>query len=57
MDPKPKQENQPPKPRGRPATKPIPEPIPDTPENVMKALVSAPPRAKNDWDYLKNSKG
>ena len=56
MDSKPKQDNQPPKPRGRPATKPMPEQIPDTPENVMKALVSAPPRAKNDWDYLKNSK-
>ena len=31
--------------RGRPPL-PMPEPIPDTPENVMRALVSTPPLKK-----------
>ena len=30
----------------------MPEPIPDTPENVARALMTAPPR--EDWDYLKS---
>ena len=38
------------KPLGRPP-KPMPEQIPDTPENVAKALMNTPP--KKDWDYLK----
>ena len=37
---------------GRPP-KPMPEPIPDTPENIAAALVSAPP--KEDWRYLKDA--
>lgn len=36
--------------RGRPA-RPMPEPIPDTLENIAKAVLNTPP--KNDWDYLK----
>ena len=32
--------------RGRPVTKPMPEPIPDTPENVMRALLATPPRKR-----------
>ncbi len=43
-----------PKRRGRPPVKPEPEPIPDSPENVLRALVTASPRAEDDWDYLKN---
>ncbi len=39
--------------RGRSAEKPEPDPIPDSPENVLRALVTAPPRAEDDWDYLK----
>ena len=31
----------------------MPEPIPDTPENVARALVSTPPKDEGDWDYLK----
>ena len=31
--------------------KPMPEPIPDTPENVAKAIMQRPP--KKVWDYLK----
>ncbi len=34
---------------GRPA-RPMPERIPDTPENVAKALMTTPPLKK--WDYL-----
>ena len=39
--------------RGRPVEKPEPEQIPDSPENVLRALMTAPPRAEDDWDYLK----
>ena len=35
--------------KGRPARE-MPEPIPDTPENVAKALVTQPP--KREWSYL-----
>ncbi|MCY4500155.1 MAG: hypothetical protein OXE57_01135 [Alphaproteobacteria bacterium] len=30
--------------RGRPVEKPEPDPIPDSAENVLRALVTAPPR-------------
>ena len=36
---------------GRPP-KPMPEQIPDTPENVARALVTSPPREPDDWEYL-----
>ena len=29
------------------------EHIPDTPENVAKALFSTPPKESNEWKYLK----
>ena len=38
--------------KGRPP-KPLPPPIPDTAENIMKALVNTPPKQRRDWDYLK----
>ena len=37
--------------RGRPA-KPMPDAIPDTPENVAKALLFSPPKEGDDWEYL-----
>ena len=40
------------KPRGRPPL-PMPEPIPDTPENIARAIMRRPP--KRDWDYLKRA--
>ena len=40
--------------RGRPVEKPMPAAIPDTPENVARALVSTPPKDEGDWDYLKD---
>ena len=44
-----------PKPRGCPVKHKMPDPIPDTPENIMRALVNAPPRDPDDWDYLKET--
>ena len=42
---------------GRPP-KPMPDPIPDTPENVALALMTTPPRQREDWEYLRReSKG
>ncbi len=41
--------------RGRPVKYAMPDPIPDTPENIMRALLSAPPRRENDWDYIRRS--
>ena len=38
--------------KGRPP-KPLPPSIPDTAENIMRALVKAPPKQRRDWDYLK----
>ena len=40
---------------GRPPT-PMPEPIPDTPENILKALLATPPKKREEWDYLKKEK-
>ena len=40
--------------RGRPVEKPLPDPIPDTPENVALALVTTPPKDDDEWDYLKD---
>ena len=52
---KPKEESA--KPRGWPREKSMAPLIPDTPENTMKTLVNAPPRAEDDWDYRKDSVG
>ena len=43
-----------PAPRGRPVEKPMPAPIPDTPENIARAIMRGPP--KKEWDYLKAAK-
>ena len=32
---------------------PLPDPIPDTPENVVKAILSTPPKSPTDWKFLK----
>ncbi len=44
------------RPRGRPVEKSLPAPIPDTPENVAKALVRAKPKKRDEWKYLKEAK-
>ena len=33
----------------------MPEQIPDTPENVARALMSTPPKRPDEWDYMKAS--
>ncbi len=45
------QQDQPKRPRGRPVEKAMPEPIPDSPENIARAIMAGPPKA--EWDYLK----
>ena len=40
---------------GRPP-KPLPEPIPDTPENVARALLTTPPKRHDEWKYLQPPK-
>ena len=39
--------------RGRPIEKTIPAPIPDTPENIAKAILGTPPKKNDAWGYLK----
>ncbi len=46
--------NTPPPKRGRPLTRKMPPPIPDTPDNIMLALVHNPPKKSKEWAYLKN---
>ena len=41
------------RPRGRPIEKRMPEPIPDTPENVARALLFGKPKKDGEWEYLK----
>ena len=40
------------KPRGRPV-RPMPDQIPDTPENVARSMKRDPSRPANDWEYLR----
>ncbi len=40
---------------GRPA-RPMPELIPDTPENIARASMMGPPKKQKDWKYLTESK-
>ena len=49
-----KDTDKPKRPRGRPVEKPMPEPIPDTPENIARACMQGPP--KKEWRYLKDAK-
>ena len=37
---------------GRPP-RPMPERIPDTPENVARTIFSGPPKPKSEWRYLR----
>ncbi len=41
--------------RGRPVTKPLPARIPDTPENIARAVLGTPPKDQNAWKYLKKA--
>ena len=39
---------------GRPA-RPMPELIPDTPENIARASMMGPPKKQKQWRYLRES--
>ena len=40
--------------RGRRVKRAMPEPIDDTPENIMRAIVSTPPKTDDEWRYLQD---
>ena len=39
--------------RGRPVKNTMPEPIPDTPENIARAVLRSPRTPTGGWRYLK----
>ena len=39
--------------RGRPVVQKMPELIPDTPENIARAVLASPKTPKDGWKYLK----
>ena len=39
--------------KGRRAKTEMPAQIPDTPENVARALLNAPPKKPAEWNYLR----
>ena len=45
-------DDKPKRPHGRPKY-PLPEPIPDTPENILQALLATPNKRDDEWKYLK----
>ncbi len=38
--------------RGRPVKYPMPAPIPDTPENIIKAILATPPKEPHEWKFV-----
>ena len=42
--------------RGRPVVLKMPELIPDTPENIARAVITSPPVPKGGWKYMKPEK-
>ena len=44
------------KPRGRPLEHKPPPPIPDEPKNIARAILTSPPKKREDWQYLKASR-
>ena len=40
------------RPRGRPVTNAMPDPIPDTPENIARAVLQSPRTPPGGWKYL-----
>lgn len=41
---------------GRPSTLTMPEDIPDTPENVAKAILTSKPKKRHEWQFLKEQR-
>ena len=42
--------------RGRPPVNEWPERIPDTPENVVRAILNTPLKKNDEWEYMKRQK-
>ena len=38
---------------GRPPVYRMPERIPDTPENALRAVLNTPPLKRDEWDYMR----
>ena len=38
---------------GRPTTHVWPDQIPDTPENVLRAVLATPEKRRDEWEYMK----
>ena len=34
----------------------MPEQIPDTPENVARAILNTPPKKRDEWGFIKRAK-
>ena len=43
------------KPSGKRDYSDLPGPIPDTPENVARAILGSPPKAESEWHYLRDT--
>ena len=41
------------RPRGRPMKYEMPEAIPDSPENVARAILNTPSKKRDDWEFVK----
>ena len=41
---------------GRPPVNEWPDQIPDTPENVVRAILNTPPKKNDEWEYMKRNK-
>ena len=44
------------RPKGRPPVNEWPEQIPDTPENIARAILTTPPKKNDEWEYMKRHK-
>ena len=42
--------------RGRPVEYPMPERIPDTPENIVRTILTTRPKKPHEWRYLKQAR-
>ena len=50
-------EHKPKRKRGRPVKYTMPEPIPDTAENIAKAILATPPKKPQDWKFMREFEG
>ena len=41
----------------KPVEYPMPESIPDTPENIARAILTTPPKKEKEWRYTQDRDG